>query len=179
MDRSPEKVDNTISKLTVALFIIYFIALFWILLFKLGVQFSYMSERSVNLVPFSEAMSNGRIDFGEVMLNVIIFVPLGIYAGLLFRKWNVGTKVLLFFLTSLTFEVIQYILRVGAFDSTDIITNSFGGIIGLMIFMLIDRSFNNIHKAQKFINFIALSGTVLMIILLLLLKLNMLPIRYQ
>ena len=134
-----------------------------------------MGNRSVNLVPFND----GKIDVAEVILNVIIFVPLGIYAGVLFKRWTLGTQLLFFFSISLLFEVLQFILRVGAFDVTDIITNTVGGIIGLMIFKAIEKVFNNNFKVQKFINIIAAIGTVLMISLLALLKMNMLPIRYQ
>jgi len=70
-------------------------------------------------------------------------------------------------------------LAVGAFDITDIITNTLGGIIGLMIFKAIEKAFNNSVKAQKFINIISAVGTALMVLLLLLLKMNMLPVRYQ
>ena len=172
--RNNSKGNHTTNKVTTALFIIYLIAIFWILLFKLGVRFAYGGSTSVNLIPFSEP-----IDRGEIILNVVIFVPLGIYAGVLFTKWSFGTKFLFIFLTSLMFEALQFILRIGAFDITDIITNILGGVIGLMIFKAIEELFNNSVKAQEFINIIAVIGTVLMISLLLLLKMNMLPIRYQ
>jgi len=133
-----------------------------------------MGNRSVNLIPFGE-----HIDPGENISNVVIFIPLGVYAGVLFTRWTFGTKLLFIFLTSLMFEVLQFIFKVGAFDITDMITNTSGGIIGLMIFGAIKKGFNNRVKAQKFINIIAAIGTVLMISLLLLLKMNMLPIRYQ
>ena len=162
------------KKLTKVLFIIYSITLFWILLFKLGVRFSYMEKRSVNLIPFSD-----KIDLAEIILNVVIFVPLGIYAGVLFNKWTSGTKFFFFFLISLMFEGLQFILRVGAFDITDIITNTLGGIIGLIIFEAIEKVFNNRIRAEKFINIIAAIGTVVMISMLFLLKMNMLPVRYQ
>jgi glycopeptide antibiotics resistance protein len=70
-------------------------------------------------------------------------------------------------------------LRVGAFDITDIINNTLGGIIGFLIFKAIEKVFNNIVKAQKFINITAAIGTVLMILLLFLLKMDMLPIKYR
>jgi glycopeptide antibiotics resistance protein len=70
-------------------------------------------------------------------------------------------------------------LRVGAFDITDTITNTLGGIIGLLIFKAIEKVFKNSVKAQKFINITAAIGTVFMILMLLLLKMNMLPLRYQ
>ena len=174
------KVYNVTNRLTTVLFIIYLIVLSWILLFKLGVRFSYMGNRSVNLIPFSEPLIlNGKIDVGEIILNVVIFVPLGIYAGILFEKWIFGKKLFFFFLISLIVEGLQFILAVGAFDITDIITNTLGGIIGLMIFKAMEKAFHNRVKAQKFINIIAAIGTVLMAILLSLLKMDMLPVRYK
>jgi glycopeptide antibiotics resistance protein len=173
MKQNNMKENNKTNKLTNALFIIYLIVLFWILLFKLGVRFSYMGNRNVNLIPF------GKIDVSEIILNVVIFVPLGIYAGVLFKRWSFVKKLFFFFAISLMFEGLQFILRVGAFDITDIITNVLGGIIGSLIFEAIEKLFNNSVRSRKFITIIAAIGTVLMISLLLLLKLNMLPIRYQ
>src|SRR4249919_1466005 len=95
------KDNNSTNKLTIVLFVIYLIALFWILLFKLGVQFSYMENRNVNLIPFND----GKIDVGEIILNVVIFVPLGIYAGVIFKRRSFGTKLFFFFLISSMFEV--------------------------------------------------------------------------
>ena len=169
------KLSTVSNRLTVVLFIIYLIAICWILLFKLGVHFSYMEKRSVNLIPFLEPL----IFSSENLSNVVIFVPFGIYVGILFEKWIFGKKLLSFFLVSLLVEALQYILRIGAFDVTDIFTNTVGGIIGLIIFEAINKAFNNTITAHKFINIIAATGTVLMILLLALLKMNMLPIRYQ
>jgi glycopeptide antibiotics resistance protein len=169
------KANNRSNRLTTLLFIIYLIALYWILLLKLGVRFSYMEERRTNLVPFSE----GVILTSENILNLVIFIPLGIYTGILFRKWIFGKKLLFVLLFSLLVEGLQYILRIGAFDITDIITNTLGGITGLIILKGLEKAFNNNFKAQKFINIIALIGTALIIVLLVLLKMNMLPVRYQ
>lgn len=169
------KVSNGADRLTAVLFMIYLIAICWILLFKLGVHFSYMEMRRVNLIPFSEP----SIFNSENILNAVIFVPLGVYAGILFRKWTFGKNLLFFFLLSSTVEGSQYILQIGAFDVTDIITNTLGGLAGLIMFKAIDKAFNSSVKAQKFINIFAATGTILMILLLVLLKLNMLPVRYQ
>jgi glycopeptide antibiotics resistance protein len=173
--KEQSKVNNVTNRLTTVLFIIYLIAICWILLLKLGVRFSYMEKRSVNLIPFSEPL----ILNSENILNVLIFVPLGIYAGILFERMSFGKNLLLFFLLSSIVEGLQYILRVGAFDVTDIITNTLGGVIGLIIFRVIGKAFSDRVKAQKFINIIAATGTILMIFLLVLLKMNMLPVRYQ
>ena len=173
--------DTKTNKLTYVLFTIYLIALTWILLFKLGVHFSNMgNSRSINLIPFRELLIlNGKIDFAEMIMNVVIFVPLGIYAGIVFKRWITAKKLFLFFLISLIIEGIQLILALGVFDITDIINNTLGGIIGLMIYEGIEKVFKNSGKAQKFINLLAAIGTFLMILFLFLLKTNHLWIRYQ
>lgn len=173
--RNHPKASTVKNRLTTVLFIIYLIAISWILLFKLGVRFSYMGKRSVNLIPFSGSL----ILSSENILNLVIFVPLGVYAGILFERWIPGKKLLFFFLLSSIVEGLQYILRIGAFDVTDIIANTLGGIIGLLIYSAIEKAVNNSVKAQKIVNIIAATGTVLMILLLVLLKMNMLSVRYQ
>lgn len=160
---------------TSLLFIIYLIALYYILLLKLGVRFSYMGERITNFIPFSE----GMLLSSENIMNVVIFLPLGIYAGILVKRWFFAIKLLFFFSLSLLIEALQYILRIGAFDMTDLITNTAGAVLGLMLFQWLEKALNNIVKLQKLINLLAAIGTVIMIVVLVLLKMNRLPIRYQ
>ena len=171
---------NEENWLTNVLFIIYLAVLLWILVFKLGVRFSYMESRNFNLIPFSELLNlNGKVDFGQVILNVLIFLPLGIYIGMLFKRWTFSKRVLLFFGVSLAIEAFQFIFRIGAFDVTDILTNMFGGIFGSLLFTTIVKVLNDEFKAQKRVNIIAVIVTIVVIFFLLLLKLNMLPVRYQ
>lgn len=172
--------SNSPNKLTTALLIIYLLALCWILIFKLGVRFSYMESRSISLIPFREAfLFNGRVNYGETIANLLIFVPLGLYTSVLFRSLNFWKKVLLFTACSFLIEAIQFIFRIGAFDITDIITNTLGGILGTMMYFLLQRLLRSEYQAQKMVNLFATIGICLMIILMVLLKMNMLPIRYQ
>ncbi len=172
--------SNAATSLTAALFIIYLVLLVWILILKLGVRFSYMESRRFNLVPFREALVlHGRIDFGEAIANVLIFVPFGVYTGILFKGWNAWKKALLFFAFGFLTEAFQFIFRIGAFDINDIITNVLGAMLGLMLFYLVQRLFKSALKLQQFVNVMAATGTIFMVILLILLKLNMLPVRYQ
>ena len=169
------KVDKGANRLTTVLFIIYLLALCWILLLKVGVRFSYMEKRSVNLIPFNDP----SILTSENILNVVIFVPLGIYIEILFKRWNFARKLFSFFVVSSIVEGLQYVFGIGAADVTDIITNTFGGVIGLLIFRAIKKAFNSSVRAQKLVNAVAVGGTVLMVLLLVLLKMNMLPVRFQ
>ncbi|MDO9374706.1 MAG: VanZ family protein [Ferruginibacter sp.] len=168
------------SRLTRVLFAVYLVVLVWILVFKLGVRFSYMENRSVNLIPFSApARIHGQVEFSEMILNAIIFLPVGIYAASLFQRWSFLAKLFSCFCISFLCEAIQFIFRIGAFDVTDIIMNSFGGTIGVLTFMILKAILRDHLTAQKLVNMIALAGTILMIVLLVALKFGMLPIRYQ
>lgn len=178
--KNNRKDNKDTHHLTVVLFALYWIALFWILLFKLGVQFSYMENRQVNLIPFREFLTeNEKIDWAGTIMNIVIFVPLGIYAGMLFKKWHFGKHLFFFFLSSLLVEGLQLLLKIGAFDITDTITNTLGGVVGLGIFKAIEKMFGSSVKAQKFINVLASIGTASMILFLFLLKTNNLWIKYQ
>jgi glycopeptide antibiotics resistance protein len=157
---------------TSSLLIIYLVALVWIILFKLNIQYTYLEHnRSLNLVPFNEPLIlNGKPDLGEIKLNALIYIPLGVYVGILFQKWSIIKKILLFFVSSLILEVLQYILAMGASDITDIINNTLGGIIGLTIYTILEKIFP--QKAQKIINILAALATVCIVSLLLYLKIN-------
>lgn len=161
-------MKDKVTKVTKLLFTIYLVALVWIILFKLSLSFEDLGHtRSINLIPFNESLVlNNNLDFSEIIMNVIIFMPLGIYIGILCTKWSVGRKMLLFFLVSLLCEVFQYILGVGASDITDLINNTVGGIIGLLIYFGIVKIFKDQLKAQKFINVLAGIGTTLMVVVL-------------
>ncbi len=174
------KETGLANKITSVLIVIYLLVLIWILLFKFGVRFSYMETRSVNLIPFSDFLyPTERTSLSEFILNIIIFLPLGSYSGILFNRWSYTRKIFFFFSVSLIFEALQFILKIGAFDVTDIITNTFGGFVGLLIWLVIEKLFRKRISAQRFVNVVAVLGTILMITLLILLKLQLLPIRYQ
>ncbi len=64
------------------------------------------------------------------------------------------------FAISLIFEASQYIFGIGASDITDIITNTIGGIIGIGIYMVIERVFKEDKKVK---NFITICSIVIMI----------------
>lgn len=166
------KNNNKRNKLTNALFIIYLVTLFWIIVFKFNVPFSYIGDiRSINLIPFAESVIvNGKLHLNEIIMNVVIFVPLGIYSGVLFKRWTIRKKIFLSFLISLICEVLQFILAIGASDITDIINNTLGAVLGLVMYIGIEKLFRNSIKTQKFVNIIAMIGTISVVSLLLFLK---------
>jgi glycopeptide antibiotics resistance protein len=163
------------DRLTQALLLIYLMVLGWIILLKFGVEFSYMEERKINLVPFA----SGYYDRMETILNVVIFVPFGIYSGILFRNKTFQFHLLVFFLASMMLEGLQYTFKLGAWDITDLLTNTIGGIAGYLLVLALGKFNKNPLRTQKQFNLIAAIGTFLIVSLLILLKLDMLPVRYQ
>lgn len=164
--------NNVADRITVGLLFIYLAALVWIIIFKMNVQFSYMEHhRGINLIPYNEPhLHNGRPDVGELILNALIFVPLGIYIGVLFKSWGTVRKIFVFFLTSLGLETVQYMLAMGASDITDVINNTMGGIMGLIFYKII--AFVSPRHAQTIINVLAALATMSILGLLFYAKIN-------
>ncbi|MDB0441175.1 VanZ family protein [Clostridioides difficile] len=154
--------------ITKGLFVVYIILLTWIILFKMQFDISSletMSLRNINLVPFAGSLIvNNRVDISEIILNVAVFVPFGIYLCMLKEKWSFIKKVVPIFITSLAFETLQYIFAIGASDITDLIGNTLGGIIGIAVFMLLSKIFKN--KTIKIFNVLALIVTVIVVLFL-------------
>jgi glycopeptide antibiotics resistance protein len=114
----------------VGLFVVYLALLVWVVLWKLEPP-SLGVDRAVKLVPFVASGGAGPSAPVEVAANLVLFIPFGLYLGLLApgRRWwaAVGSVAG----TSLALEVGQYVLGVGRSDSTDIIMNTAGGLVGL------------------------------------------------
>lgn len=68
----------------------------------------------------------------EVLFNIIVFVPLGVYVQIFKEDWKSVAKYTVILLTSFLFEAVQYIFAIGASDITDIIGNTSGGIVGIL-----------------------------------------------
>lgn len=133
------------------LFVFYLAALTWIILFKMAISFDTIDHgiRSLNLIPFKGAMiTNGRINFSEIIDNILVFCPFGIYIGVLYRRWNLSEKVLSFFSVSLIYEVLQYIFAIGRSDITDVIMNTVGGIVGLIVYYFLSKICRNERKTE-------------------------------
>ena len=146
--------------------IIYLMLLTWIILFKIQFSISDLDHiRKINLIPFHGSFTQGgRLNLGEIMDNIIIFIPVGVYIRLLMAKETLPRQILPIFLISLIYEVLQFVLAVGVTDVTDLIDNTFGGIIGIAFVALLSKIFTS--KTQKIANRLAMTGTVLVVALI-------------
>ena len=158
--------DNKQRNLTKILFSVYFLLLVWILLFKMSFSFEELHRsRSINIIPFAgTATVNGRIHMTEIINNVIVFIPVGIYACMLKQEWSIIKKISVGFFISLGIEFLQFVLAIGATDITDLIGNTLGGIVGIGVFYLFSKFFKD--KTNNIINILALIATILLIVLI-------------
>ena len=152
--------------LTMILFIIYFCILIWIILFKMSFSFDELyGSRSINIIPFlGSIIVNGKFYINEIINNILVFVPVGIYTCMLKEEWPILKKVSVAFFISLAVEVLQFILAIGATDVTDLIGNTIGGVIGIGIFYLFTKILKN--KAINILNILASIATVGLVSLL-------------
>lgn len=155
--------NNRQRNLTRILFAAYFLILIWILLFKMSFSLDELyKNRSINIIPFiGSVLVNGRIYINEIINNILVFIPVGIYICMLKEDWSILRKISVGFFISLGIEVLQFVLAIGATDITDLLGNTLGGIIGIGVFYLFSKVFKN--KTNKIINILALIATILLL----------------
>jgi len=132
------------SKLFIAMFAIYLVLLVWIILWKLEkpwVGEAALLPRPIKLVPFLPSGDDGPSNPEEVVANILFFVPFGLYLGSLARSWRWWQLTAVFLGASLVLETTQHLLSTGGFDTSDLISNTAGGLAGLGILALARQRF--------------------------------------
>ncbi len=140
----------------------YLFTLLWLLIFKTSLEFTTVLTdshiRSLNLIPFTGHWS-------EIIENFAVFIPFGLLLSANFKKSRFWQKLIVIFGFSLAIETIQYILAIGISDITDILTNTLGGLFGLVIYRIIEKK--NITPENRD-NIIAITAALLLLFCLLL-----------
>jgi glycopeptide antibiotics resistance protein len=168
---SKEAQMKPLSKL---FFVLYLLTLLWLVLFKLSTDFSSVlfdhQARSLNLIPFIiSSQANPR----EMLDNFMIFVPFGLLLGVYFKQVRFWQKLAVIFTFSFIVETMQFILAIGVTDITDLITNTLGGLFGLLVY-----DFGKKHLTpEKLDRAIIITGMILLA-LLLIFRFFVLRVRY-
>ena len=157
------------------LFVVYLVLLAWIVLWKLEIPWVGGGElRLIKLVPFAPSGEAGASTPREVIANVLLFVPFGLYLGLIATSWSwrkVGGAVIG---ASLILEVAQYGLAIGSSDLTDVIVNTAGGLAGLGLLALARRRFQ--ARTAAVMTRVCSIGTVLALVAVVIFIAS--PLRY-
>lgn len=121
-------------------------------------------ERIINLIPLLGSFDNtGALRFSEIRVNILAFIPLGIYICMLKALWPFVKKVLAIVSLTLAFEMTQFIFAIGRADITNVLSNALGGIIGIGIYTLLSRILKG--RTNKVINVLAAVFTILALLL--------------
>jgi glycopeptide antibiotics resistance protein len=140
--RAPARQGSRV--VVVVLFAVYLVLLTWLVLWKLEVPWigeAALLPRPIKLVPFVPSADDGASKPIEVVANILLFVPFGLYLGLLAPSWQWWKATGVFVGASLVLEITQHLLSIGSFDTTDLIVNTAGGLAGLGLLALAHRRF--------------------------------------
>ena len=128
------------------LFLIYLAGLCYFLFFAENYgRVTGLENYRYNLVPFREIErfwkyrgELGIHSFYNLAGNILGFVPAGFFIPMLWKeKRNFFYTVCMTFQLSLQAEILQLIFRVGSFDVDDLLLNTFGGMLGYLLLMLL------------------------------------------
>lgn len=160
-----EKNKSNQVKLTIGLFVVYFLVLIWIILFKMQFSFDTLPHfRGLNLIPLAgSVIRNNQLDYNEIILNMIIFIPFGLYLSMVKLNWSFWKKITSIAGVSLLFELLQFLFAIGGTDITDLISNTLGGAVGIGFYLVFTKIFK--EKTNKILNILALIGTISIVLL--------------
>lgn len=155
------------TRWTLGLFLIYFVVIIWVIVFKMSFSIHDLPQlRSINLIPYGgSAIVNQQVDFSEIYMNILAFVPFGIYLAMLKPNSAIVKLVAVVGFTSLSIEVIQYLFAIGASDITDLIGNTFGGLLGILFNRVSVKILKSRQKTNKIFNILATIATASFLIL--------------
>ena len=148
------KKDQTLNLLSKIIFIIYIGLIVWVIMFKcnlidsLNMTYEYLKDMNIKerflifSTPFKnyfpESINAPKYIFAEDdLLNIIIFIPIGLYLSYFIKNKKFIKVSLITFGISLFFELFQLLTIIGSFTLQDLMTNLVGGIIGYLLYKLL------------------------------------------
>lgn len=134
-------------------FVVYIVFLLKIVLFKTSSFIDILNGnlsagyRSANLIPFKTIVDFFKLEGFSVLRivsntfgNIAIFMPMGYLMPIIFKRINKLNKVvILSFLVSIMFEILQYTFYLGTMDVDDVILNLLGGSIGYLVYFMVNK----------------------------------------
>ena len=132
----------------------WIVLLFYAYLLIETVFFARDARRSVNLVPFDMITDKGFTL--NVWGNILMFIPLGLYAANFMKQFNFWKVLGVVFGASLGIEILQYVFKRGVSDVDDLLLNTMGGIIGICIYLVIKVLFKTKERVHSAISVLSL-----------------------
>ncbi|MBD3109228.1 VanZ family protein [Bacillus sp. AGMB 02131] len=149
-----------------SVFAFYLVILFGLLFMKAH------SFSSINIVPFhsigSYLFSDNKLlrafAFSNVVGNIVLFVPLGVYLPLFIQEKSILKNISWIILISTLVEILQFVFKVGASDIDDVILNGLGGFIGIIAYRILLKKFVVFSKVKFAVTLIAPIAAILSVL---------------
>lgn len=119
------------------------------------VSITLLGRKINNELAFNDWMRSYRMFFEEgkqyiiydMLLNVLLFVPLGILISVQVQKKVVSS--FLVFSTTFIIEILQLLSKRGLFEMADLINNTMGGLIGIVVWHMCASFIKKIQRIRK------------------------------
>ncbi|GAA5206446.1 VanZ family protein [Microbacterium kyungheense] len=143
MTSSPRQPTALRRSILILAFAVYLALLAWVVLWKLEVPWigdAARLVRPIKLVPFVPSGDAGASTPIEMLINLVLFLPFGLFLGALAPSWTWVKAGAAALGASLVLETVQHLISTGSFDTTDLIVNTDGALIGWGVFALVRRA---------------------------------------
>ena len=100
----------------------------------------------------------------DIVINICIFIPFGLAVPSLFKKHVASKTLMLGFLLTLSFELIQLFTAFGGFSFIDLLGNTSGAALGLLIFLICKKHLKE-ETLVKVVNIAGIIGLIAGIII--------------
>lgn len=136
--------------------VLYGYLLLDVLFFTRMTEVTLSGQKSYNLIPFAtileyattiDARHNGIFDV-NIWGNIVLFVPLGIYLMIYYKKNSPQKVIVTALLVSMLAEVLQFIFAIGSLDIDDVILNTLGAVVGVGIYQMLKYLFKSRLKVR-------------------------------
>ena len=135
--------------------IFFYVVYFGLMVYDVALRpYVQLSEPSVQLIPFATfaALINGMIQktagIGQLteflLTRIVFFLPYGFFIAMVCRKLAVLLRVVLLLVLPVLVELIQFITGRSSCDADDVVFCFFGGLIGMLCFLVFNRLFQTI-----------------------------------
>lgn len=179
MERKPKYTETFL--LYIGLFLYALLLIQALFLKKVSYNEIFLPDReiyrSITLIPFKtigyyvdilKYSTNAQLILTakiNLIGNVALFFPLGIYLRLFKNDSRISINLLIILLSSVAVEIIQYVLALGYSDIDDVILNMLGGVLGILFYKLLIAILKTPERARTATVFFSTVTGILILVL--------------
>lgn len=144
------KISGTIA------IVLYILFLIWALYFKFGdvdyvrfcsenlAKLTFKERFLFDIIPFDFRNTDQKLLHLVInILNIFVFMPLGIVIPIRYKKTSLKMQSLFCFLLSLLFEIVQLFTLIGGFATDDLLMNTLGFFAGALFYYYLFKNFSD------------------------------------